>query len=174
MPRCSDTHGHQILRDLSVLEKWTDPETPLSKLLAGAGIGGAEKLIAKMAGIGPGELQEKFDVVQSTAVKFINKWEKLPHRVSSTLLKLVEEKVTLDSVRSIATKLTTAGVEKLKEIIESQLSRADFFQTPVGRVLESTVDSGGVLGLLQKPLPEVHKIGSRSPRSSMAERSRGC
>src|ERR1051325_650701 len=48
-----DTHGQQILGDLKILEKWTDPKTPIANLLANAGVGGAEKLIAHLAGITP-------------------------------------------------------------------------------------------------------------------------
>jgi hypothetical protein len=64
-------------------------------------------------------------------------------------------------VRSLAVKLATAGEQKLKEMLESELSRVDSFHTPVGRVLESVADRGGVLGLLQKPIADVQKIGQQ-------------
>src|SRR5207237_713334 len=48
-----DTHGQQIVHGLQVLTKWTDPKLKLSDLLADAGIDGAEKLIAEMAGVTP-------------------------------------------------------------------------------------------------------------------------
>src|SRR3954466_5623426 len=74
-----DTHGQQILRDLQVLEKWTDPKKSLSELLAEAGVEGAEKLVARMAGVSPERLQQEFDAVHARAVSFIQKWHALPH-----------------------------------------------------------------------------------------------
>jgi hypothetical protein len=156
-----DTHGQQILRDLRVLEKWTDPTVPLSTLLADGGVGGAEKLIARMAAVAPDRLPQEFDKVKATATAFIGNWHALPHGVSTMLLKLVEEKVDLAAVRSVAVKLATIGGDTLKELFEGELGRADFFHTPVGRVLESAVERGGVLALLEKPLADVHRVGQQ-------------
>ena len=97
-----NTHGQQILRDLQILERWADPNTSLSKLLADAGLDGAENLIGRMAGVSPDELQQEFDAVHAKAVRFIAKWQALPHRISSVLLKLVAENADLSDVRRVA------------------------------------------------------------------------
>jgi hypothetical protein len=155
-----DTHGQQILKDLKVVEKWTRPETKLSDLLAGAGVGGAENLIAHLSGVTPDKLQEKFDAVHDNAVSFIRKWHELPHTASATILKLVEEKADLTEVRKVSNLLGTISGDQLRTLLDTQLSRIDFFHTPVGRLLESTADNH-VLGLLSLPIHEVHGIGKR-------------
>ena len=154
------THGQQILSDLQVVEKWTDPKTKLSDLLAQAGVDGAEKLIAHMAGIDPAELQQKFDAIHSKVVSFIQKWQDLPHTVSSAILKLVQDKVDLTDVKNIAQKLSTATPQDLSTLLDTQLNRIDFFHTPVGQLLESAADQG-VLSLLEKPIADVQAIGKK-------------
>ncbi len=156
-----DTHGQQILKDIQVIEKWTNPETKLSDLLANAGVDGAENLIADLAGVTSDKLQEEFDAVHDRAVSFIQKWHELPHTVSSTILKLVEEKVDLTEVRNIANRLSTIDSDQLRTLLDTQLNRIDFFHTPVGRLLESVADDH-VLGLLAKPIKEVNDIGKKA------------
>jgi len=154
------THGQQILSDLQVVEKWTDSKTKLSDLLAQAGVDGAEKLIAHMAGIDPAQLQQEFDAIHAKVVSFIQKWQDLPHTVSSTILKLVQDQVDLTDVKNIAQKLSTATPEDLSTLLDTQLNRIDFFHTPVGQLLESVADQG-VLSFLEKPIADVQAIGKK-------------
>jgi hypothetical protein len=156
-----DVHGQQILKDLQAIEKWTDPDKRLSDLLANAGIEGAEKLIACLAGVSPDELQQKFDEVHGKAVEFVEKWHELPHAVSSTLLKLIEEKVDLTGVRKIAEDLSAIDNASLSKILDTQLDRIDFFHTPAGRFLESVADNG-VLSLFVKNISEIQEIGKKA------------
>lgn len=151
-------HGQQILRDLAVVEKWTDPATPLSQLLAEAGIDGAEGLIASMAGVTTAELAQKFDAVHGTVVGLIGKWKSLPHTVSSTLLDLVQKQVDLDGVRALAKTLSTTDATGLAALLEVELQGADFFHTPTGQLLEA-VAGGPVLALLGKPVDEINAVG---------------
>lgn len=155
-----DTHGQQILSDLKAVEHWIDSDKPLSELLANAGIDGAESLIAKMAGTTPAQLQQQFDAVHAKVVTFIDKWHQLPHRVSSALLKLVEEKADLSPVKDVVTKLTTITPADLQKLLDTQLQRIDFFSTPVGRILESISDRG-VLALAGMPLDRLHTIAGQ-------------
>lgn len=151
-------HGQQVLRDLAVLEKWTNPATPLSQLLAEAGIDGAEGLIASMAGVTTGELAQKFDAVHGTVVGLIGKWNALPHAVSSSLLDLVQKQVDLSRVRTLATALSTIDAAGLAALLEVELQGADFFHTPTGQLLEA-VAGGPVLALLGKPIDEINAVG---------------
>jgi hypothetical protein len=154
------THGQQILGDLKVLATWTDPKASLSDLLAGAGVDGAESLIATLAGTTRDQLQQRFDSVHASAVSFIQKWHDLPHTVASTLLKLADEKVDLHIVRALATQLSTVDSDELAAILDTQLQRVDFFQTPAGRFLESLADRS-VLGLLQVPPGDVRATAEK-------------
>jgi hypothetical protein len=155
-----DTHGEQILRDLRILEKWTDPNRKLSDLLAEAGIDGAERLIAHLAGVPPERLQKEFDAVHDKALGFLDKWHGLPHRVAAPLLKLVEQKTSRADVRVIATKLTTITPEDLRSLLEDRLTRIEFLHTPGGRMLEAMA-GGSALNLLSMPIDDVHAIAGR-------------
>ena len=155
-----DTHGEQILRDLQILEKWTDPNRKLSDLIAEAGIDGAERLIAHLAGVPPERLQKEFDAVRDKALGFLDKWHGLPHRVASPLLKLVEQRTSRADVRAIATRLATITPEDLRSLLEDRLTRLEFLHTPAGRMLEAMA-GGSALGLLSMPIDEVHAIAGR-------------
>lgn len=152
-------HGQQVLRDLSVVEKWSKDSRPLSQILAEAGIDGAEGLIAAAAGVSPSELASKVDAVHGTVVSLVTKWHALPHTVSSTLLDLVQRRVDLTQVRAVATRMSTADLAGLTALLEGELLRADFFQTPAGQLLESLAD-GPVLGLLARPAAEANALGT--------------
>jgi len=154
------THGLQIARDLAVLDKWTDPHTPLATLLANAGVEGAEGLIAHLAGVSVEELQQKFDTVHSTVVSFIDKWHALPHGVASTLLKLVEEKADLGPVKDVVTKLTTISTDDLRSLLDAELNHISFFGTPVGQMLEA-IAGDNVGSLLGKPLDDLHEVATK-------------
>ena len=95
--------------------------------------------------------------MHDTAVAFIGRWRALPHTVSSTLLKLVEERRPHGSP-GIAQQLSTITTDGLRALLATQLARVDFFHTPAGRFLESAVE-GGVLRLLEQPLGEVQRLG---------------
>jgi hypothetical protein len=154
-----DTHGQQVLHGLRVLERWTDPAIPLQTLLAEAGIDGAERLIAHLAGVTPAQLAERFDRVQATAIRFIERWRALPHTLSSALLELVNERADLTEVRAVAQELSTITDDGVRALLNRLLGRVDFFQTPAGRFLESAVE-GGLLRLLEQPLPDVQRLGA--------------
>lgn len=152
-------HGQQLLRDLAVVEKWTDPKTPLSTLLAEAGVNGAEGLIAAVAGVSPEELQRRFDSVHTTVVGFVSKWQVLPHTLASTLLKLVDQKVDLGEVRAVARALSTIEPDGLARLIEERLQGAGFFNTPVGQLLEA-LGGDSVLALLERPVAELRAVAA--------------
>src|SRR6185436_19375603 len=105
-------------------------------------------------------LHQEFDAVQAKAVGFITRWHNLPHTVSSTLLKLVEEKADLGPVGDVAAALSGITSERLASLLNTQLSRVDFFHTPAGRLLESIADKG-VLNLPAVPLDDLHAIGAK-------------
>lgn len=155
-----DLHGQQILHDLKALELWTNPASRITSLLENGRLEGAEQLIAHIAGVTPAELQQKFSQVQATAIAFITRWHQLPHAVSSVLLKLLEEKADLAPVRKLAGDLHTATPAKVTSLLEGYLSAADFFQSPVGRLLEAAAEKGA-LSLLSKPLSAIQSLGGQ-------------
>ena len=150
-------HGEQLLRDVAVVEKWTDPKTKITDLLAAEGVAGAESLIAAMAGVDVKVLQTSFDAVHDRVVGLINKWRDLPHSVSTTLLRFLDQKLPMDKVREIATLLATSDSDKVKAFLNEKLSDVAFFSSPEGRLLES-IAGGPLLKLLNKTdVPDIAK-----------------
>ena len=140
-----DVHGAQIIDDLHAIEKWTDPNTPLSGPLAGLGVDYAKKLLSEITGV------EHFDEARGRLLEFLKQWDSLPHRVSTMVYKLVEENRTeeLEAVRAVSTALAKGTTAP----IESELRKVAFFSTPAGRFLEA-IATDGVLPLLTSGVPD--------------------
>lgn len=153
-------HGQQILRDLRLLEQWNDPAVPLSTFLTDAGLEGLENLVACMAGVSAENLHEQFDAVHRDVVRFLVKWHDLPHKLSSALLSMVEEKADLGEVRRLAHRLGDITSDGLRLLLNAELSRALSFRTLAGQLLEAAADDGA-LSLLSKPISYIQGIGRK-------------
>ncbi len=153
-------HGQQILRDLRLLEQWNDPAVPLPTFLMNAGLEGMENLVACMAGVSAENLHEQFDAVHTNVVRFLVKWHDLPHKLSSALLSMVEEKADLGEVCRLAHRLGDITPDGLRLLLNAELSRAVSFRTPTGQLLEAAADDGA-LSLLSKPISYIQGVGRR-------------
>jgi hypothetical protein len=155
------THGAQLVGHLAIVEKWTDPATRLTDLLAAEGIDEAKRLIARAAGVPEDELDDRFDEVQQRVSGLVKAWRDLDHRVAVALLKFVEERVQLDAARGLLEKLKTIDAPGLKALLSEELGAADFLNTPAGRLLDAVAD-GAILGLLGRPLAELHALAGKA------------
>ena len=155
------THGAQVLAQLAVVQKWTDPKKKLTDLLTAEGISQAEALVAHLAGVPVDQLDNKFNDIQKKAVGLINAWRNLDHTVATTVLKLVGDKVDLAPVREIVAALQTATPESLKALLAEELGIAQFLTTPAGKLLDAVAGNQGVLGLLNAPLKDVRDVAGR-------------
>ncbi len=155
------THGAQVLAQIAVVEKWTNPSKKLTDLLAEAGVDQAKNLIAHVANVPVDQLDDKFNNVQKRVAGLVNAWRDLDHKVAATILKMVEDKVDLGPVREIAKTLKTATPESLKSLLAAKLGATQFLTTPEGRLLDSLAGESGVLSLLNRPLAEVRSLASQ-------------
>ncbi len=132
-------HGAQIVKDLQILDKWTDPNQDFSEIIAGLTSEYTQKLVKAVTGIDP---KTEFEKARGVIRGFLKQWNELDHRVATLLWKLVEEKVDLADVRKVANLIANGGANDYKKILQEQLKTVDFFNSPVGRWLESVaVDS---------------------------------
>ncbi|HKB64680.1 MAG TPA: hypothetical protein VKC61_02415 [Pyrinomonadaceae bacterium] len=132
-------HGAQVVKDLQLVKKWTNPETSLGELLSGAGVKYGEDFLAKVARINPGEA---FDETIKRLSGFIKTWNELPHDIATRLWKVVEKNQDLVSIREIAKKISDGNLNTLKTELTELLSKVDFFSSPVGAWLETAAVSG--------------------------------
>lgn len=140
-------HGAQVLKDLQAIEKWTNPDQDLADILGQVSVDYARKLLEEVTGL---DAENAFTEAKGRLLEFINRWNKLPHNVATTLWKLAEEKVDLTEVRNMAQGIVDANPDTAKKLFAKSLGNVDFFQTPVGRWLAAGA-TDGVLRALTGP-----------------------
>lgn len=132
-------HGAQLIKDLRVLEKWTDPDKDLSEIIAGLTSEYTQKLVKEVTGFDP---QTEFEKGRKAILGFLKQWNELDHRVATMLWKLVEEKIDLKDVRTVARLIADGTQADYQKLLQEKLKNVDFFTTPVGQWLEAiAVDS---------------------------------
>ena len=82
-------HGQQIVRDLKLIDQWTDPEQDLTEKLAGLGRETAMELFKKITGSTPGTTGA-FSKAKEKLLGAVRQWEQLPDTVSGWLWKKLE------------------------------------------------------------------------------------
>ena len=133
----------QLMDDLATLRHWTDPNMPLPELLAGAGSEYAKKLVKELTGIDP---EQEFAKAKKRVTDLLDRWEELPHEVSTRLWKLVPESAKLDEVRKVADRIqkTQPDDEAARKALLTELLRdVDFPDSPAGEWLEAAVLARG-------------------------------
>src|SRR5262245_30516307 len=132
-------HGAQIVKDLQVIEKWTDPNQDLSEILAGMTSKYTQKLVKEVTGVDP---KTEFEKARGAILGFLKKWNELDHRVATMLWKLVEEEVDLTEVRKAADLLANGAEDDYRNLLHEHLQTIDFFNAPLGRWLEAVAVNG--------------------------------
>jgi hypothetical protein len=143
-------HGQQVVQDLLVLEKWTDPEQDLSDTVARLSVKSARELIRTATGLDP---LAEFEKARGVVVNALQTWDALPDRVSSVLWSLLPrleaggaEREALESfLRAVAAEDPDERTRALQEALGS----VAFFDTAGGRLLEAAADKG-LLALLER------------------------
>jgi len=144
-------YGPQIVKDLELVNQWTDPNQSLPDLLSGVSLDYAKKFLQQVTGIDPETL---FNDAKNKLLGFINLWNQLPHDVATRLWKIVGEATNLDAlkpelteIRDIAQQIAGANQDTAKSILADLLKNVSFFQTPLGQWLESAA-AGRILTAL--------------------------
>jgi hypothetical protein len=144
-------HGAQVLKDLKAIENWTDPKKSLPELFGEAGVNFGKKLLKDVTGIDP---ESAFNKARDRVVALVDKWNELPHTVATRLWTVVEEQANerdahkaLEEIRSIATLISEANRDSVREPLARLLGNVAFFQTAAGGWLESAA-AGGIVRVL--------------------------
>lgn len=137
-------HSAQFLKDLELFNEWTDPTKPLPGLFADVVVNEGLDLLHTVTGIDP---QAEFDKAKNFLVDLLNQWDQLPHEVATVIWKHIPEPGALDRISAIAKQIGTGTTDTLQALLEKELSNVSFFQTPVGRWLESAAAGGALTAL---------------------------
>ena len=142
-------HGPQLVEDLRLFDRWTDPNTTLPQFFAGYVSDFVTDELRNFAGTET----EKYQEARRRIAAFLDQWNDLPHTVSTMLWSAVQKAggpvaELLDFLQK-TDGLSDAG---LRQAIEAALSRSGFASTPLGQWLEAAAGND-VLSLLGDAIP---------------------
>ncbi len=152
-------HGQQVVKDLLLVEKWTDPESDLSETVAGLVNKTGMELLEATTGLQP---KAAFDEARAILVDALKKWENLPPAVSSLLWSELEgkglDKKKRERFTSILYLLSSTDLETRTQEIVQLLSIPGLENEVTGRFLVAATD-GDLSSLLSNSEP-LHRIAS--------------
>jgi len=126
-------HGGQVLEDLKLVETWTDPETSLGQLLSEKAVSFGEDFLEKLTGVDP---EVAFNTAVGRVSEVIQRWNDLPHKVSTTIYRFIEKKIDLTDVRDLVGKIAGANQDTFNTLIKQLAGNIDFLHSPAGEWLE--------------------------------------
>lgn len=139
------THGAQIMKDLEVIEEWSNPDAPLSNMLAGLGADYFKKFVKDTTGVDP---EQAFDKAKGQLQTLLQKWNDLDHTVATLLWKQAEKKANLTKIRAFNNKLKDANPEKVRAFLRKEIEKVDFFNTIGGQLLLAMLPEENILSVL--------------------------
>ncbi|MDQ3181860.1 MAG: hypothetical protein M3Q33_15255, partial [Acidobacteriota bacterium] len=130
-------NGLQVLKDI---EKWLDPNTNLAELFGTELIEYAKEFVTEVTGFNP---ETEFDKAIGRLRNVIERWQNLPHEVTSLLYGLLKNAIPLDNLKDFLSRtIELSDPEELKDEILSKLQDVDFFQTPIGKWISAAAGQG--------------------------------
>lgn len=139
------THGSQILKDLEVIDQWTNPNQDLGEMLAGLSSKYFKKFVHETTGVDP---EQAFDLAKKTLKDLLVKWNELDHQVATFIWKQLDKKTNLKKIVALNNKIKDADHESASAFIQEKIADVKFFQTPEGQFLLALMPEEYVLELL--------------------------
>lgn len=139
------THGAQIMKDLEIIEEWSNPDAPLSNMLAGLGADYFKKFVKDTTGVDP---EQAFDKAKGQLQTLLQKWNDLDHTVATLLWKQAEKKANLTKIRAFNNKLKDANPAKVRAFLRKEIEKVDFFNTIGGQLLLAMIPEENILSVL--------------------------
>jgi len=151
-------HGLQVVRDLHLIEQWTDPKTDLSQTAARLVNDTGLKLLRQVTGVDPAQ---EFDKARQIVLDALKKWDALPERVSAATWKLLQN--LGEGGQQFTTFLEAFAddnAETRGSAFSKALQEALFGDTPAGQWLAAVADQG--LLALSSQLDMVQPIAAQT------------
>ncbi len=154
-------HGLQAIKDLQAIEKWTDPTSKLSDLVAGLANEKGLELLREATGIDPAA---SFETARSALTNVLKQWESLPAAVSSKLWSLLGtlNDRAIRALREGLRSLAAGDNQQRQDALLKLLASAGLDGTPIGLWLMALADQG-ILALTN----EVDRV-SEAARATLA------
>ncbi len=97
-------HGPQVVRDLHVLEQWTDPKADLGENVARLTTKTGLDLLRKTTGLDP---EAKFDEAKGIVLGVLKKWDALPPGLAATTWEFLSKRTPADDAQKFKSFLET-------------------------------------------------------------------
>ena len=151
-------HGLQAVRDLHLIEQWTDPDADLgetaARLLNDTGL----KLLTKATGV---DAAKKFDKARQIVLDEFKKWDALPEKVSAATWNILSKLGKgAGQFQAFLTALADDDPETRSEAFASALQDATFGDTAAGQWLAALADQG--LLALSSKLDKVQPVAAQT------------
>ncbi|MFN0110171.1 MAG: hypothetical protein ACKVZH_15050 [Blastocatellia bacterium] len=127
------TSATQTLKYLHIVEKWTDPNTNLADQITSLSADYLRGMLSEVTAIA--DVVGQFNEAKQTLVGFLKKWDAMPQKVSSLLVKLVGENKPLAELRDAAKQLAGLNEATAPALLKKLLGNPDFFNTVTGQWL---------------------------------------
>jgi len=152
-------HGQQIVKDLKLIEEWTDPDTPLSVRLAGLTKDKAFKLLKDTTGIDP---EVEFNKARKKLLGGIAKFEALPAKASGWLWSKLDflETPAASDFKEWLELVADPDLKKAREAVHELIADTRFGSLPAGEWLTAIADKG-ILELASR-IPTVQAMAQQT------------
>ena len=150
--------GQQVLRDLHLIEQWTDPNADLGQLAARLLNDTGLKLLTQATGI---DAAKEFDRARQLVLNEFAKWDALPDKVAAATWSILDKlDGGGDAFKNFLTALAKSNPQTRADAFAKALQDATFGDTAAGRWLASLADQG--LLALSGQLDKVQPIAART------------
>jgi hypothetical protein len=135
-------HGPQVLKDLHVIEEWTDPSKDLGQTAARLATSTGLSLLQTATGL---DVPARFHDARRVVVEALNRWDGLPDRLSSMLWQYLSRATPAEvdsGFRKILAALASGDLERRSEALRSALQDAPVSDSAITAWLQAVSDQG--------------------------------
>lgn len=134
-----NVQDQQILADI---EKWLDPTKSLEQMISGDLVTEFETFLNEITGL---DIATQINQARAKVAGVLKQWDTLDQRVAATLWNKIGNQQYVVAVRGFAQKvvdLSASDDAQLRQLLETEIEKQGFFQSPVGEWLESQAIDG--------------------------------
>jgi hypothetical protein len=143
-------HGQQIVKDLQLIDEWTDPTKDLSETVARLANQTGLDLLKRTTGIDP---KQKFNQAKGIFVNALKQWDELPDKVSSVLWSalpgLPPGSRQLKAFQAFLQAAAATDAEQRRRALATAFQDVGFPNTAAGELVQAAA-SRGLLALLER------------------------
>jgi hypothetical protein len=134
-------HGLQVVKDLHLIEQWTDPTKDLGQTVARLLNDKGLDLLTRASGI---DARVEFNKARQIVLDAFQKWDALPNRAAAALWRILGQAKPADAkdFQTFLTALADPNPDTRREALVEAIGQATFGDTLQGQFLESIADQG--------------------------------